>query len=280
MEATGVYHQKITHFLVEKGYNVSIVLPNKISNFQRTLEVKTITDKSMSECITQFGLSRKLDNWKAPSTIYRNLQQLTRERDQIVDERSVVKNQKHAEETEAFPNEGTIKRLKARIILLNQQESEIKKEIDSLIDKNEELKNKIENICTIPGVGKLTAVIVLAETNGFELVRNKRQLSSYAGLDVIEKTSGTSVKGKSRISKKGNVHLRKAMFYPAMCAVKHDENYKQNYIRIVEKNGIKMKGIVATGRKLLELIFVLFQQNKKYDINYERKKAEAKLATA
>jgi len=103
MEATGVYHQKFVYFLDEKGYEVSVVLPNKISNYQRTLDVKTITDKSMSECIARFGLERKLDNWKRPKTAFRNLQQLTRERNQIVDERSVVKNQLHAHQVEAFP---------------------------------------------------------------------------------------------------------------------------------------------------------------------------------
>ena len=103
MEATGVYHQKFVYFLDEKGHEVSVVLPNKISNYQRTLGVKTITDKSMSECIARFGLERKLDNWKRPKTAFRNLQQLTRERNQIVDERSVVKNQLHAHQVEVFP---------------------------------------------------------------------------------------------------------------------------------------------------------------------------------
>ena len=51
-------------------------------------------------------------------------------------------------------------------------------------------KKELENICTIPGVGILTAVIVIAETNGFELIRNKKQITSYAGLDVKEKQSG------------------------------------------------------------------------------------------
>ena len=74
MEATGVYHQKFVYFLDEKGHEVSVVLPNKISNYQRTLDVKTITDKSMSECIARFGLERKLDNWKRPKTAFRNLQ--------------------------------------------------------------------------------------------------------------------------------------------------------------------------------------------------------------
>jgi transposase len=84
MEATGAYHERLAYFLEGKGHDVSIVLPNKISNYFRTLDVKTVTDKTASEAITRFGLERKLDNWQRPKEIFRELKQLTRERDQIV----------------------------------------------------------------------------------------------------------------------------------------------------------------------------------------------------
>ncbi|WP_257984719.1 IS110 family transposase, partial [Psychroflexus sp. MES1-P1E] len=77
-------------------------------------------------------------------------------------------------------------------------------DIATLLKSHPEVKTRVDNICTIPRVGELTAVTVLAETNGFELIRNKKQLTSYAGFDVKEKQSGTSVKGKPRISKRGN----------------------------------------------------------------------------
>ena len=84
MEATGVYHERLAYFLESKDFEVSIVLPNKISNYFRTLEVKTVTDKTASEAITWFGLERKLDNWKRPNPLFKKLRQLTRERDQLV----------------------------------------------------------------------------------------------------------------------------------------------------------------------------------------------------
>src|SRR5437868_876649 len=122
MEATGVYHEGLAYFLEEKGYELSIVLPNKISNYMRTLDVKTITDKTASQAIAMFGLERKLDNWKRPKEIYRKLRQLTRERDQIIQERTIVKNQLHAEQAEAWPNKTSLKRIKDRISILNKQE--------------------------------------------------------------------------------------------------------------------------------------------------------------
>ena len=79
----------------EKDYEVSVVLPNKISNYFRTLETKTITDKTASETIVMFGLERKLDLWKRPKPIFKKLRQLTRGGDQIVQERTMAKNQLH-----------------------------------------------------------------------------------------------------------------------------------------------------------------------------------------
>lgn len=272
MEATGVYHQKIAYYLDKNNFDVAVVLPNKISNYIRTLEIKTITDKTCSQAITRFGLERKLDLWKRPKSIYKNLQQLTRERDQIVAERVTAKNQLHAELSEAEPYEKSIKRIKARIKLLNTQEKEIKNDIAVIVASDENIRKEIDIICTLPGVGELTAVIVLAETNGFELIRNKRQLASYAGLDVKEKQSGTSIKGKPRISKKGNRSLRKAMHFPALTAVKWDENFKELYARLVSKHGIKMKALVAVQRKLLEMIFTLYKNQTSYDKDYLNKK--------
>lgn len=279
MEATGVYHEKLAYFLHGQHQLLSVVLPNKISNYFRTLETKTITDKTASETITRFGLERKLDNWKPAHPVYKKLRQLTRERDQLVQARTVAKNQLHAEQAEAEPNKTTVSRVKKQITLLDKQEQEIKAELTTLVKQNEEVTKKVKLITTIPGIGNLTAVTVLAETNGFELIRNKRQLTSYAGLDVREKQSGTSVKGKPRISKKGNKFLRKAMHLPALTAIRHNERYKTVFARMVSKHGIKMKAAVAVQRKLLEMIYVIFKTGKNYDKEYLHKTREQHLAT-
>lgn len=280
MEATGVYHQKFAHFMFDAGYEISIVLPNKISNYMRTLELKTITDKSCGDAIARFGLERKLESWSKPDETYRDLQQLTRERDQIVGERTATKNRLHAEESEVHPNKGSLKRMKALIKFLNKQEKEIKSEISQHLKENKSIKAKVDQICTIPGMGELTAVIILSETSGFELIRNKKQLTSYAGMDIKEKQSGTSVKGKPRLSKKGNRHIRKALHLPSLAAVKHNPHHKEIYARLVEKHGIKMKALVAIQRKMLELAYILFKNDTTYDKEYEKKKRAAQMANS
>jgi len=275
MEATGIYHESIAYFLNENQYEVSIILPNKISNYFRTLDVKTITDKTASETIAMFGLERKLDCWQRPKAVFKKLRQLTRERDQIMEERTMVKNQLHAEQTEAEPNNESLKRIKERIKMLNRQEKEINAELAALVKQDEQLMQQVNIICSLTGVRLLTAAIVLAETNGFELIRNKRQLASYAGFDVKEKQSGTSVKGKARISKRGNTYLRKAMHMPALCAIRYDQRFKGVFARLVSKHGIKMKAVVAVQRKMLEMIYILYKTGMPYDKNYLQNRSEA-----
>ena len=268
MEATGVYHEAFAYYLDSEHEKISIVLPSKISNYIRTLQVKTITDQTASDAICQFGLERRMDEWHAPNEKYKQMRQLTRERDQIVAERTMLKNQLHAEKSEAFPNKNSIKRFMERIKLLNKQINQIMIELKSLINDDNELKERIDIICSIPGIGMLTACVILAETNNFDLIRNKKQLTSYAGLDIKEKVSGTSVRGKSRISKRGNKYLRKAMHLPSLCTIRHCKRYKEIFKRLVSKHGIKMKASTAVQRKLLELSYVLVKNNTRFDTEY------------
>jgi transposase len=268
MEATGVYHEALAYFLAEGGHEVTIVLPNKISNYFKTLKVKTITDKTAADTIATFGLEKKLDLWNKPKPIFKRIRQLTREREQLIQTRTVAKNQLHAEQSEAEPGKKTIERLKKQIQFLTKQEKEIKEELQVLQKTEEHVENSIKLISSIPGIGQLTAATVLAETNGFELVRNKKQLSSYAGYDIREKQSGTSIKGKPRISKKGNKYLRKAMHMPALAAIRYDDRFKAIYARLIAKHGIKMKAVVAIQRKLLEMIYTIYKTAVPYDKSY------------
>ena len=280
MEATGVYHERLAYFLSDIGLPVSMVLPSKINHYAKSLTIKTVTDKTASEAIARFGLERHLDKWEKPSPVFKKLRQLTREREQLIGERTSAKNQLHAEQAEAEPNMGSLSRINERIGMLDRQEKEIMAEIKSAVKTDEKVTAAVEFLSSLPGVGLLTAAAVLGETNGFELVRNKKQLASYAGLDVKEKQSGTSVKGKPRISKQGNRFLRKAMHLPALAAIRWDKRFKALFDRLVSKHGIKMKAVVAVQRKLLEMMYTIYKTNKKYDPEYLQKQEKESKAAA
>jgi transposase len=268
MEATGVYHESLAYYLDDQQLELSIILPNKISNYARSLDVKTVTDKTASQAICMFGLERNTEKWKRPNPLFKKLRQLSRERGQLIQMRTISKNQLHAEQSEAQPNSSSVARSKKLISFFDKQELEVKQEMAELSKKDNKVNNTIKLIRSVPGVGLITAVNILAETNGFEMIRNKRQLTSYAGLDVKEKQSGTSVKGKPKISKQGNKYLRKAMHLPALTAIRHDQRFKAIFARLVSKHGIKMKAVVAVQRKLLEITYTVFKTNKPYQKDY------------
>jgi len=144
--------------------------------------------------------------------------------------------------------------------------------VDALLAEHKDLQGRMKKIMTIPGIGKITAASVIAETHGFAQIRNKRQLVSYAGYDVINQQSGTSIKTKPRISKRGNRHIRGAMHMPALSAINHNQTQKDAFVRIVSKSGIKMKGVVAVQRKLLVLMYTLWKNDTEFDPSFEQNK--------
>ncbi len=145
---------------------------------------------------------------------------------------------------------------------------EIELEIKQTVEQNEELNRKVQFICCIKGMRLISAVTILAATNGFNLIRNKRQLVRFAKRDVVEKQSGISIQGRSRISRKGNRFIRKSLFFPALVAIRHNDPMKAMYKRLVSKHGIKMKAAVAVQKKLLELVYVLWKKEEMYSEGY------------
>ena len=124
-------------------------------------------------------------------------------------------------------------------------------EVDVLLDKNESLKKAYNNLQKVPEIGKITAVTLLAEIPDINAFKNARQLTAYAGLTPSQRFSGSSVKGKSRLSKLGARRLRKAMFFPALVAKKYNEPIKK-FCKNLEKKGKHIFCIVgAAMRKLI-----------------------------
>jgi len=271
VEATGVYHEKLAEHLFDQGFHISVVLPRRVHAFTKSLQTKTITDSTASQAIAQFGLLKKLDKWHKPNKVYRLLRNLTREREQLLQQRTTAKNQLHAEQNGAWADQNALKRLKKRIRFYDEQMGQVEADINWAISQDKSLKERLEKVQTIKGVSLITAVTIVAETDGFNLIRNSRQLVSYAGLDVIQKQSGTSVRGKPRISHRGNRHIRRALYLPALSAIRHDPFSKQHYHRLVSRHGVKMKAAVSVQRKLLILMYILWKNQSVYDPHYREK---------
>lgn len=268
MEATGSYHEQLAWFLYRKKHQLSIVLPNRAKSYMISLGFKSKNDKVDAKGLANMGAVQKLKEWNPISKQLYNLRQITRHLEDLQIIRTSLLNQKE-QTVYAMYNLKTVAKSIAGILkTIDKKIATCKKQIATIIEKDKELSKKVAYITSIKGVSTITTAIVIGETNGFALINNVKQLVSYAGYDVRENQSGNRT-GKTRITKKGNAHIRRAMHLPAFNTVRYLNTFNNLYTRVYEKSGVKMKGYVAVQSKLLRMMYTLWKNETNFDPNYQ-----------
>jgi transposase len=270
MEATGVYYESLAHYLHGQKQTVHVVLPNTSKHYFSSLNIKTKTDALDAKWLSQFGVERRHKAWNPPPPLILELRNLTRYLVQLTNQRTVLKNIKHSKESSFEVQKFIIQSNKALITQIDKQIEKCKIEIERLLKSDEILFEKVKKLLTIKGVGIMTIATILAETMCFEHFNNIKQLTSFAGYDVVQRESGSSVKGKTKISKKGNSYIRKAMYFPAVVSCTHNPLMKNVYARVIQNKPSKMVGQVAIQRKLLSLIFTLWKNGTTFNPEYKK----------
>ena len=265
MEATGVYYERLAIYLYQKNYNISIVLPCKSKKYMQALGLKSKNDKIDAIGLARMGAEQRLDSWKPMGDFFYKLRHLTRHHEQLQESKTLFNNQLHALEHSAFEVKEVLKQQRKLIALVEKQILDTFQAIHTHINSNEDIRERVDNICKIKGVGLLTVSTIIAETNGFTLFKNIRQLVSYSGYDVVENQSG-SRSGKTKISKKGNSHIRRILHMSSLGVVRYDQKpFVDLYNRVNDKTAVKMKGYVAVQKKLLIFIYTLWKKNEAYN---------------
>ena len=272
LEATGVYHEKLIYYLHSLGLKVVLMQSGRARRYAQSLDQRSKTDALDSRMLSMIGCERELTAWSPPSEELQELRFLSRERSGLIKERTIEKNRNHANERGVFFSKKAIVRFNKRMKMLNKQIEEIELEMKQIIKNNKELKKKISYLESIPGVSFTTSAIVIAETAGFSLFTNAKQLTSFCGYDVVLKESG-NYKGQSRMSKKGNKHIRAALYMPSLTAVRVNPTLKPFYDRLKPRKVKPIVAVVAVQRKLLCLMFSLWKNERMYDAEFEQKKA-------
>jgi len=264
LEATGVYYENLAHyFFSNSNYTISVLLPIKAKYYFKSLDLKTKTDKVDAQMLAQFGLERRLPVWEPISSTIRPIKQLSREYRDLKTQINRLKNRLHAKKHAYQTNPLVIKLINENIKLIERQFLQIEAELQELVHSDSYLSDKIDRICSIPGIGFMTAICIVAETNGFKLMRNSKQLCSYAGLDVKHNISG-SKSGKSTLSKRGNKYIRHALYMSALTASRRIPRLSDFYQRINDKNKCKKIGLLAVSRKLLVLTYTLWRKDEDF----------------
>lgn len=269
MEATGIYHENCAYYLFEKGFGTSIILPNRAKKYLEAIGLKSKNDSIDAKGLAQMGAEQCLEKWQPMGSFFYELRLLTRQHQNITELKTVIKNQLDALGFAMHQLESVTDQLKQTVQLFEKQLKELDKEILVHIKSNKEVAEKVENICSMKGLGVLSVATVLAETNGFNLFKNYKQVVSYAGYDVVEAQSGTRV-GKTKISKKGNSRIRRILHMPSLVVIQCQvKPFKNLWDRTYEKHRIKMKSYVAVQKKILVMIYHLWNKNQAYDAEYQ-----------
>lgn len=273
MEATGIYYEQLAWFLHNKNYSVSVVLPNKAKKYKEALGLKSKNDRIDAKGLAQMACEQNNTTWKPlTGTIY-SLRLMTRQIQSISEQSTVLKNQLHALQYGMYRDKAIEKMYAGQLDLFQKNKKNLKLKVEQIVERDEILKKKFKNICKIKGLGLQNLAVIVAETNGFTAFENIAQLVSYAGYDVIENQSGNR-SGKTKISKKGNNHIRRCLHFPAFNMIKYEVGpFKNLYERVYEKSKIKMKAYTAVQKKLLEFIYILWKKDEAFDPNYQDKKS-------
>lgn len=200
--------------------------------------------------------------YKPKDPVFKELQGLYRGLQSLKDHKTQLINLQENEQYLPKTVQDVYKNLKAEI---ENQIQLIEAALDSLVDAQEKVKLDVENIRTIPGIGKMTAIAILAQTPDLSSFENARQLAAYAGLTPCHKTSGTSVKGKTRLSKMGPSSLRKALYFPAIVAKKHNPILRAFAQKLAKSGKHTMVIIGAIMRKLLHIMFGVVKHKKSFN---------------
>lgn len=264
LEATGVYYENCALALTTAGLYVSVILPNKSKKYMESLGLKSKNDKIDARGLARMGAEQSLPRWQPLSNYFFTLRTMTRQLESLQKTKTSISNQLHAAENSIYKVGMVTRQLKSLIRTLEKQMKTLEAAIASHLRSEAQMGEKVAHLCSIKGVGLTTAAVILGETNGFALIENVSQLVSYSGYDVVEDQSGKRV-GKTKISKKGNSRIRRALYFPAISAVGCGvKPLYELFHRTHGKHHIKMKSYVAVQKKLLILIYTLWKKNEPY----------------
>lgn len=179
----------------------------------------------------------------------------------MLKDRVIETNRQRAIDSGVHSNTKALKRHSARLKLLNAQIEMVEREMKEIVSKNEALERRVGYMVSIPGISIISAVRVVGETLGLESITSAKQLTSYAGYDVVLRESG-SFKGKTGISKKGNSHIRAVLHMPSMTCVRCNPTLGQFYNRLKPNKAKPLVALIAVQRKLLILMYTLWKKRR------------------
>lgn len=266
MEATGYYHYRLASFLSSNNIKVSVENPLSVKRFIQMKLSKIKTDKSDAKMICLYAQQAELKIWKSATQHQSECLQIARLLDQYTKQSTALKNKIHGEIVLGNPSQTVKRSLKRSLRNLQKEQLGLEQKLSNLVlHDHRELLARLQ---TIPGMGRKTSIMLIVMTDGFTKFDNAAQLCSFCGITPVIRQSGTSVNGRSRISKIGNRKLRNLLFLCSFTACQHNKACNDIYQRIVDKGKSKKLALIAVSNKLLKQAFAIANSGLNYDSKY------------
>lgn len=267
LEATASYWVALAVGLYDAGFAVAVVNPAQIHNYARSLPRRSKTDALDAQVLAQFAAERQPSRWTPPSQVYHELRQRLVLRDQLVNNRQQLRNQRHAQQQWPVQIASVHDHLTTLITGLDQHIAALDDEIAQVL-KQGAWSESAMLLTTITGVGLITSAWLLVATLNFTACASAEAASAYVGLVPLAHESGSSVHRRARIGHGGHRRLRTALYQATLSATRFNPLLKAQYDRLRAAGKPPKVARCAAARKLLHLAYAVVTRRRPFDPTY------------
>lgn len=269
MEATGTYNLALAYYLHEQGGEVAVLNPLVIKRFIQMHLSKGKTDRKDAQWLLRYGQQQAVKVWHPEEAALVECRQLEQVNEQLLKQKTMVRNALEALQQQPMVSKLAAKLLQQTLKALTQQVEAVEAKLLALLHQRFAAEMKL--LCSIPGIGPKTAGMLLLFAGGFTRLENYRQLIAMAGLSPREHTSGTSIRGKVRITKMGGGLIRAKLFMCSFAAKKANVACQALFDRLVAKGKNKKLALIAVCNKLLKQAFAIVKSGVPYQADFTSK---------
>lgn len=264
LEATGRYGEQLAEYLFKAGHKVSVVNPARIKKYAESQLRRTKNDQIDAMVIADFCRTQETPLWRPPTPQKRDLQEMSRRLEALIEQRTRETNRlKSGQDCDIV-----LESLYDSLAFVDQQIAKLEVRLREHIEQHPDLKEEFDLLTSITGIGDKTAGKLMAELPDVNRFEHVGQVVAYAGLSPQQHISGSSVHKKSRLTKIGKQTLKKAMYFPALSAIRFNPIVKALAARLRERDKDKMVIVGAAMRKLLQIVYGVLKSGKPFDPNY------------